>query len=76
MAQTLEQFMEATGAELVAGNLVVGNMAGRKIVGTYDGTFNLNEEGLAMAAELEGEAPKRTRKKAADAAEDAAPEAA
>lgn len=76
MALTLEQFMEATGAELVAGNLVVGNMAGRKIVGTYDGTFNLNEDGLAMAAELEEGAPKRTRKKAADAAEDAAPEAA
>ena len=67
MAVTLEQFVEATGAEIAAGNIIVGMMATRKIVGTVlDGPFNLNEAGLAMAAEIEANASKpASRKKAA-----------
>jgi hypothetical protein len=59
MAMSFEQFMEATGAELVCGNIVVGFAAGRKKVGALgdDGVFNLNEDGLAMVEALES--PKR-----------------
>ena len=68
MALSFEQFVEATGAEVVAGNIIVGVLADRKIVGTYTDTFNLNEAGQAMAAEIEsGGGKKSTRKKAAEA---------
>lgn len=75
MALSYEQFMEASGAELCAGNIIVGMMGDRKKVGALgdDGVFNLNEEGKALAEELEA-APveKTTRRKKADV--DAAPE--
>lgn len=77
MAMTLEEFMQRTNAELVAGNIIVGALANRKLVGTYDGTFNLNEAGQELLAELEGrttaaeepveEKPTRSRKKAVEA---------
>lgn len=75
MAMTFEQFMEASGAEFVAGNIITGVMAERKIVGTYDGVFQLNEAGQALLEELEA-APevKATRKKKAEAAVDAVAE--
>lgn len=64
--------MEATGAELVAGNLIHGIMSTRKKVGTLgdDGVFNLNDDGKALAEEIEAEPAKRTtRTKKAEAAE-------
>jgi hypothetical protein len=78
MAMTFEEFQQRTNAELVAGNIIVGNLADRKIVGTFDGAFNLNEAGQALLAELEAapaEKPARKSKKAAegDAPADAAP---
>ena len=68
MAVSLEKFIEATGADLVAGNLIVGIMGDRRKVGeVLDGTFNLNEEGLEMAAEIEaGSKPTGRRRKAAE----------
>lgn len=68
MAVSYEQFMEATGAELVCGNIIVGQMADRRKVGevTDDGVFNLNDEGKAMVTEIEaGQKPTTRRRKAA-----------
>lgn len=70
MAMTFEEFQQRTGAELVAGNVIVGNLADRKIVGSYDGAFNLNEAGQTLLAELEAapaadEKPAGRKKKAA-----------
>lgn len=68
MAMTFDQFMEASGAEYVAGNIIRGIMADRKIIGTYDGgKFQLNEEGQILLEELEADAagaprPVRRRK--------------
>ena len=70
MALSYEQFMEATGAELCAGNIIVGIMGERKKVGALgdDGVFSLNDEGKALAEELDAApAEKTTRKKKADA---------
>jgi hypothetical protein len=72
MALSYEQFMEASSAELCAGNIIVGIMGSRKKVGTLgdDGVFNLNDDGKALAEELEAApAEKATRKKKADTAE-------
>lgn len=72
MALSYEQFMEATGADLVAGNIIVGIMGDRKKVGSLgdDGVFNLNDDGKALADELEAaKAPKAPKAKKADAAE-------
>lgn len=76
MAIGFDQFMEATGAELVAGNIIVGIMAARKKVGSLDddGVFNLNDDGKALADEIEAGGKKATKAKKADAVE-AAPEA-
>jgi hypothetical protein len=73
MALTYEQFLEMSGCEVVCGNLIVGIQSTRKVVGSVlDGTFNLNEDGLALAAELEAAAtadkPARRTKKADEAA--------
>jgi len=78
MAISFDQFMEATGAELVAGNIIVGVMGDRKKVGSLDddGVFNLNDEGKALAEEAEASGGKKTTKtKKADAPAEAAPEA-
>ena len=76
MALSFEKFMEMSGADLVAGNIISGIMGDRKKVGTLgdDGVFNLNDDGKAMAEELEAvaAAPKATRAKKADAPVDAA----
>jgi hypothetical protein len=71
MAIGFDQFMEATGAELVAGNIIVGIMAARKKVGSLndDGVFNLNDDGKAMADEIEAGGKKATKAKKTDAAE-------
>ena len=76
MALSYEQFMEASGAELCAGNIIVGIMGERKKVGSLgdDGIFSLNDDGRALADEIEATpAEKATRRKKADA--DTAPEA-
>lgn len=67
MALSFEKFMEMSGADLVAGNIIVGIMGDRKKVGTLgdDGVFNLNDEGKVLAEELE--APKAAKTKKADA---------
>lgn len=77
MAISFEQFMEATGAELVAGNIIVGIMADRKKVGSLDddGVFNLNDDGKMLADEIESSGKKATKSKKADAPAEAAPEA-
>lgn len=62
---TAEEFIQKSGAEVVGGNLVVGVMADRKVVGTYDETFELNAAGQALLAELEGRAPKAADEEAA-----------
>lgn len=73
MAVSYEQFMEATGAELVCGNIIVGQLADRRKVGevTDDGVFNLNDDGKAMIADIEaGQKPttaKRTKKATVEA---------
>lgn len=73
MALNYEQFLELSGAEVVCGNLIVGVLGTRKIVGSVlDGTFQLNEAGQELSAELEAapavaEKPTR-RKKDAEAA--------
>jgi hypothetical protein len=68
MAMTFDDFMKASGAEFVAGNIIHGIMADRKFLGTYDGVFQLNEAGQAMLEQLEAapkaETPKRGRPKA------------
>ena len=69
MALSYEQFMELSGAELCAGNIIVGIMADRKKVGTLgdDGVFKLNDEGKALAEELEiPPAERASRKKKAE----------
>lgn len=75
MALSFEQFMELSGADLCAGNIIVGMMGDRKKVGSLgdDGVFNLNDDGKALAEELEAApAEKATRKKKADAPAEAA----
>lgn len=73
MAISYEQFMEATGAELVCGNIILGQMADRRKVGevTDDGVFNLNDEGKAMIPEIEAGIKPSTRRKKAEVAEEA-----
>jgi len=74
MAMTLEEFVKRTGAEEVAGNIIVGQMSERKIVGVVaDGTFNLNADGQTILAALEAGDPdaadkRAPRKKATDLA--------
>lgn len=79
MALSYEQFMKASGAELVAGNIIVGVMGDRKKVGTLndDGVFNLNDEGKELAEDLEATPAERAaRKKKSDVDVDVAAEAA
>ena len=46
MAITVAEFVAKTGAEEVAGNIILGAMADRKIVGSVtDGVFSFNDEG-------------------------------
>lgn len=71
MAISFEQFMEATGAEICAGNIIVGIMGDRRKVGELgtDGVFSLTDEGKAMAEEIQDSPTKKTRKKAESAVE-------
>jgi hypothetical protein len=55
MALSREQVQEKLNAEIVAGNLIVGERADRVFVGktSEDGIFTITEEGEAMLAALE-----------------------
>ena len=74
MAMTIEEFVEKSGGEVVAGNIIVGLMASRKIVGVIEnGTFNLNADGQAILTALEAGKPdaasaRAPRKKATETA--------
>jgi molybdenum-dependent DNA-binding transcriptional regulator ModE len=58
MAMTFEQFLEASKAEVVGGDLIVGILKDRKTVGSIaSGTFVLNEHGQELLAQYEGTAP-------------------
>lgn len=58
MALSYEQFVELSGCEVVGGNLIVGELGDRKIVGSVlDGTFQLNEDGQALSSDLEAGVP-------------------
>jgi hypothetical protein len=62
---TLKEFMNKSGAELVAGNLIVGSLEDRRIVGDVrDGTFFLNEEGQKILTALEAGDPEPVKPKA------------
>jgi hypothetical protein len=73
MPVSYEQFMEATGAELVCGNIILGQLADRRKVGDIadDGTFNLNDDGKALLADIEAgakpAAARRTKKQTTEA---------
>lgn len=57
MAMTFEQFLAASNAEVVGGDLIVGVMKTRRTVGSIaTGTFVLNDEGQALLAEYEAAA--------------------
>lgn len=58
MSLSYEQFVAATSAELVGGNLIVGAAAGRKKVGSLsdDGVFSLTDEGRELIAQIEADA--------------------
>lgn len=67
MAMSFEEFVAASSAELVAGNLIVGVGPERTVVGSIaDGAFVLNDAGNALLADLESPTPKRGRKAAAE----------
>lgn len=69
MAMSVEEFIKATGAEVVADNLIIGIMADRKKIGSIEGgVLNLTADGNALMLELEA-APKRGRPKAEPQAE-------
>lgn len=54
MAITLEKFIKVTNAEEVAGNVIIGVMADRKIVGSVtEGVFSFNDEGKKILEEIE-----------------------
>ena len=65
MAISFEQFMEATGAEICAGNIIIGVMGDRRKVGELgtDGVFSLTDEGKEIAEEIQSNPVKKTRKK-------------
>ena len=66
MTMTIEKFIKLTNAEEVAGNLIVGIMSTRKIVGSVtDGVFSFNDEGKKIIEELE--APKEAVEVVAEA---------
>jgi hypothetical protein len=68
MAISYQEFLAKTKAERVAGQLIVGIMGKRQVVGTYKGgVLNLTDAGKEYLANLEPEVveekPKKTRKK-------------
>lgn len=70
MAYSRVEVAEKLNAEVVGGNLIVGERANRVFVGktSEDGVFTITEEGEAMLAALESKA-KPAAKKAVKAEE-------
>lgn len=65
MAMTMEEFVKRTGAEVVGGNVIVGQMAERKIVANVlEGIFTLNADGQVILAALEANDPEAVTKRA------------
>lgn len=65
MAYSREEVAEKLNAEVVGGNLIVGERADRKFVGktSEEGVFTITEDGEALLAALEDET--KVTKKAA-----------
>ena len=65
MAYSREEVAEKLNAEIVGGNLIVGERGDRLFVGktSEEGVFTITEEGEAMLAALEA-APKVSKKAA------------
>jgi hypothetical protein len=62
----LEEFVERAAAEVACGNIIVGQLAERRIVGSVaNGTYSLNEEGQRMRAEFEAGNDTKAKKKPA-----------
>ena len=62
----LEEFVQRASAEVACGNIIVGQLAERRIVGTTaNGTYSLNEEGQRMRAEFEAGNDAKAKKKPA-----------
>lgn len=56
---SLQEFVKRTGAELVAGLIVVGERDDRRVLGyLHDGTYQLNGEGHEVLRNLEKGEPK------------------
>lgn len=61
---TLSEFKKRTGAQIVAGRLIVGDRAQRRVIGNIqDGTFMLNEEGHKILAAIEAGDPQPVKAK-------------
>jgi len=72
MAYSREEVAEKLNAEVVGGNLIVGERADRKFVGktSEEGVFTITEEGEEMLAALEAKSKPAAKKPAkADDAE-------
>lgn len=51
---SLNEFVSRSGAELVGGNLIVGAMQDRRVIGeVQDGTYFLNDEGHKILRAME-----------------------
>jgi len=76
MAMTMDEFVKRTSAEVVGGNVIVGQMADRKIIASViEGIFTLNADGQAVLAALEANDPdKRATDSAGKTAADLAAE--
>jgi hypothetical protein len=62
MAWSFEEVIEKTGADVVGGQLIVGILENRKMIGFMEnGAFTITEEGKEYLAALDK--PKATRKK-------------
>ncbi len=65
MAMTMDEFVKRTSAEVVGGNVIVGQMAERKIIASViEGIFTLNADGQAVLAALENNEPDAVMKRA------------
>jgi len=64
MAMSMEEFVKRTKAEVVAGNVIVGELSARAIVGRMEnGSFNLTADGLLILEALEKNDPKAAEKR-------------
>jgi len=65
MAMSMDEFVKRTNAEVVGGNVIVGQMAERKIIAqVLEGVFTLNADGQAILAALEANDPDAVTKRA------------